>query len=363
MSLINSMLRDLDKRRAGEEARKGLPTIVRPLPAARTGAPTVTKVIVGLLVIVAAASGWWYLQPAFVAPVLVAAVAVVPPAPTPPPVEIKPADPGERVALPPAPQQQATPAEGIAQAPLPETKAPKAETPLASSPPAVVLGTLRLDSRLKTAPPPNPATEADGAAKPVSKPVAAPVTMRPEREEDDWQRAQVLLRESRIEQAEPLLRRALQSQPSNAAIRQALIGMLLTARRHAEAADQMRQGLALAPEQTTWAMNLARLHVEKNDYPSAWEVLTKSATYAQQSPEYLAFCGTVLQRMNRSSEALPYYRNALQIKPREGRWWVGYGIALEADGKAADARESYQRARSLGDLPTEVMNFVEHKLR
>jgi MSHA biogenesis protein MshN len=359
MSLINSMLRDLDKRRAGDEARKGLPSIVRPLPAARTDVASILKIVTGLLVVVAVAAGWWYSLPPLVAPIPVAAVPVAT-LPTPsPPVSTEPVAPIEPFPLPPTPTANVP----IEQAPAAEMQDAKIEAPITKLAPAVVLGTLRLDARLKTTPLAKPALEADTAAKPVTKPAPIPVTTRPEREEDDWQRAQVLLRENRAEQAEPLLRRALQSQPSNTTARQALIGILLTSRRHPEATEILRLGLMQAPEQAAWAMNLARLYVEKNDYAAAWEVLTKSSAHAQQNPEYLAFCGTVLQRLNRSADAVPYYRNALQLKPREGRWWVGYGIALEADGKAADARESYQRAHSLGELAPEVMNFVEQKLR
>ncbi len=172
-----------------------------------------------------------------------------------------------------------------------------------------------------------------------------------------------MLRDGRGDQAEALLRRVLQSQPANIVGRQMLVNHLMAARRHGEAAELLRTGLVSSPDQVGWAINLARIHAEQNDYPAAWEVLLKSLPYAQQNPDFQAFCGTVLQRLNRSAEASAYYRAALRLKPHEGRWWVGYGIALEAEGKAAEAQESFQRARSIGKLPSEVASFLDKKLR
>jgi MSHA biogenesis protein MshN len=42
---------------------------------------------------------------------------------------------------------------------------------------------------------------------------------------------------------------------------------------------------------------------------------------------------------------------------------MGLGISLEADGRGAEAREAFQRARSSGALSAELDRFVEQKLR
>jgi MSHA biogenesis protein MshN len=104
------------------------------------------------------------------------------------------------------------------------------------------------------------------------------------------------------------------------------------------------------------------LHADANNYAAAWKVLDYSAPNARQNPDYLAFSGTVLQRLNRNSEAITHYLSALQIKRNEGRWWVGYAIALEAEGKAGEAKEAFRRALAVGDLSPEIVRFAEQKL-
>jgi MSHA biogenesis protein MshN len=42
---------------------------------------------------------------------------------------------------------------------------------------------------------------------------------------------------------------------------------------------------------------------------------------------------------------------------------MGLGISLEAEGRPAEAREAFQRARATGALSVELDRFVEQKLR
>ena len=49
---------------------------------------------------------------------------------------------------------------------------------------------------------------------------------------DDWAKAQMLVRAGSNDEAEPLLRRVVESQPTAVAPRQALVGLLLGSRLH-----------------------------------------------------------------------------------------------------------------------------------
>ena len=71
----------------------------------------------------------------------------------------------------------------------------------------------------------------------------------------------------------------------------------------------------------------------------------------------------MLQRLGRYKEAAEHYQQALRLSPGEGRWWLGLGLALEAEGRANEAREAFQRARQSGTLSSELTALVEQKLR
>lgn len=399
MSLVNNMLRDLDSRRAAESERTAIPNEVRPLPA-MDRASLSPGLIVALVAGVAMVAGgaWWGLAKdadenlKSAAPRLeTAPVATAPPPPAEhqgiamptqlanaaPPLPTAGAGTEEPVAATLLPAESLTPRETALPEPRKDQRAGEA-TPLdAKLPPRAPTRTpdARNSNRGST---PSPAAmdapstpnrlklaaelKVPSAARGVEpQPRAAHVTSTAG--DDDWRRAQTLLGESRQDAAEPVLKRILQVQPGHVAARQALVGVLLPAKRNAEATEVLEEGLSLQPAQTAWAMNLARLRAVANDYPAAWAVLERSLPHAEANPEYRAFCGTVLQRLNRVGEAIAHYQAALRLNPREGRWWVGIGISYESAGKSADARDAYQHAQTLGGLPPELATFVAQKLK
>ena len=54
---------------------------------------------------------------------------------------------------------------------------------------------------------------------------------------------------------------------------------------------------------------------------------------------------------------------ALRVAPGSGVWWVGLGISQEAQQRAAEAADSFRRAKDTGNLSTELAGFVERKLK
>jgi len=125
----------------------------------------------------------------------------------------------------------------------------------------------------------------------------------------------------------------------------------------------LKEGLELMPEQIAWAMALARIQVERGRLPEAWETLQKHMLHAEKSADYKGFAGVLLQRMQKPHEAILYYQAAVQIKPNEGRWWLGLGLAFEADNRAAEAHEAFQRARGASGLSPEMIAVIDRKLR
>lgn len=385
VSLVNTMLRDLDRRRAAESERGAIPNEVRPLPEA--GAPGNGLALAASVIAVLAigVGAWWWLSPAKVpageVPAPVAAIAPTAgarPPPVPPEAAVPPASPAplaESTAvalLPSAPVvaprvPDPPPVEAVveaAPAPVRRTDAlPDKATP--KEPPQASLevsrpspGRLKLAGELTA----RPGSAAPRAAAPAAKPADPnlPVVPSPD---DDWRQAQTLLRDGHPEQAEPVLKRILQTQPANVAARNAMLGILLPARRNAEAGEVLKDGLAQRPVEIGWAINLARIHAMGNDYVAAWEVLERSLPHAEANAEFRAFCGTVLQRLNRNGESIAHYQAALKLNPREPRWWVGLGIALESTAKPAEAREAYLHAQNLGGLSAELAGFVAQKLK
>lgn len=386
MSLVNNVLRELDQRRAADAGRR-LPDHVRALPAEPKRRRS--ALLLGVTVMLAALGGalaYWsqspqpmpvvegtaFLAPSGAKPATVEQVA----APTPPVLVAPPpsaavaavvtADQEGSRAVPPAPTLAQTPRQGEAVVALahslpqsgvkePNDKERRDEPKPGSgeimpeAPPRVRGGELTRSAR----------KPAEGLR--LSAQLGGPTTERQAAVVEGPVRS-VPQSTSRSE-GEPGLRQALNRNPADAGARQALVNQLLAARRYPEAAQVLREGLQAVPAQTGWAIALARLQVDAGDLSAAQDTLVVARPHGLQNPEFLAFSGTVQQRLNRHAEALADYEAALRLHSSEGRWWVGYALALEASGRAAEAKQALQRARQTGNLNADLQQYVEDRLR
>jgi MSHA biogenesis protein MshN len=373
MSLINQMLQDLDSRRAASGARSGLPNEVRPLPPAREARwPLLLAAGICLLAVVGALA--WYVadlqgaqkRPGERSTPPVSPVSVAPGLPLLTVAPVLPALPA--AAVPEAPVAVST-AEDIAEPRARKLTEREAQLRFAT--------TLHLPSELKAAPiapaaPVNapvaaPALAASPAPAKLSAPTliekSAPSGTPRERAEAEYRKALGVLNQGRLVEAIDGLRAALKQDATHAAPRQLLLKLLVENKRLDEAAELLQEGLQLQPAQISWAMSLARLQVDRGDLPAAWVTLQRSLPAAANSADYQGFAAHVLQRLGRYKESAEYYQAATRLAPGEGRWWLGLGLALEADGHPGEAREAMQRAKASGTLGSELLNLVEQKLR
>lgn len=365
MSLLNQVLRDLDKRKAGEIERLRIPAHVRPLPAAVPARKHSTWLAVGTAAVAVflLLFGWMATRNRHDVPAPVQVSG-----PVAPPHRVTDADPVAQ-ALESERQSAATNAardfndmlSRPAAPPQPDASAGvhKTEPPLASEPrPAV-----------KPAPSPQ---EASGTIKgaPLTQfgdvddaKGKVDITRKGASSEAETRRAVNLMERGQRAEAEAALRQILVTDPGYQPARSALFRLFAGTGRQEEAMALLSEGLRLNASNTQWAMNLARLQAELGDNASAWETLQRTLPYARLQPDYRAFCGTILQRLNRPAEAVDHYRAALRARSDEGRWWVGLGLALEADNKPAEARDAFIHAQSTGSLPPELATYVEEKLK
>ncbi|MEX0139823.1 tetratricopeptide repeat protein [Massilia sp. LMS1-1-1.1] len=341
------MLQDLDAR--GTPDGRGDAAGIRSVPERERGLPR-ALVFGGAAGLTAAAIalGWVYLKRPAVPPMLVnvASTPVLTPVPVPVPVV----------------------------APAPVVAAPVA--PIAAVEPEPVF------QAEEVAPAPAKARPAElrRITEKAAKPAAAPVVKTPapaaseriidgkqvtaqQRVENEYRRALAQLQDGRVSDAMLALQQTLQLDPRHQGARETLVRLLLEAQRSDEAARQLQLSLALDPKQPAQAMMLARLQLDKtNGGAAALETLTRSLPYATDNGEYHAFLAGVLQREQRYREASEHYQQALQTAPDNSVWWMGLGIALQADNHPAQARQAFERAKGLQTLSPQLQAFVERKL-
>ena len=363
MSVINTMLQDLDRRQGGLAVGGGLPPAhVRPVSA-----PLERRVwfwaTLGLVIAAAVAWGGWVgyqmtsrplaTELAFrsmdearsrqaAAPAPAAPMPVVPPpAPAPAAAQVAP----EPIAAPPPPAEMLRLAESIA-------------TPILESKPVPV-------PTSKPTPAPKPAPVAM-AAKPADKPrferqerLGTPA----ERAENEFRYAVSVLKLGRGAEAQSHFMRALEFDAGHRSARQALIAIHIERGQLELARKLLHEGLNIDAAQPDFAIALARIYVERKDLPSALSVLDRSAGAAREVPEFHALRGTLLQRLGRHAEAAEAYQTAVQAGSTLPQAWVGLGISLEALNRRPEAADAFKRALAAGPLSAEVKSYAEQRIR
>lgn len=350
MSLINKMLQDLDAR--GTPDGRGDAAGIRSVPERERG---VSRALVfggaAGLTAAAIALGWVYWKRPAVPPVLVSVANTPLPVAAPLPVPV------------PVPAPAAAPVA----APAPVVTAPLAPEPVLQAGEAVAPAKPRAaEMRRITQQPARP------AVAPVVKTPAPAASERilggkqvtpQQRVENDYRRALGQLQDGRVSEALAGLQQTLQLDPRHQGARETLVRLLLEAQRPDEAARQLQLSLALDPKQPAQAMMLARLQLDKaNGGAAALDTLMRSLPYAADNGDYRAFLAGVLQREQRYREAAEHYQLALQTAPDNSVWWMGLGIALQADNHPAQARQAFERAKGLQTLSPQLQAFVERKL-
>ena len=364
MSLINQMLRDLDKRHAPDAlagpATRGMSEHAQAVPARSGMSDLFWRIMAAAMLFAVAWVAWvvWQLMPRPIVTDLAYQSARAPAA-----AKSEPAPPAAAAVMPEA-------------APAPKTQAPAQQ---AAAKPAFDM--LRLATELTT---PIPQRRSN-TPRPASKPAAAPVrtaaaqpvaqsaepgkidrratsTTAKNRAEQEFRRAVALVNQGRIAEAMDGFRTALELDPQHEGARQTLVALMIEARRVDEAAVVLQSGLAANPDNVGFAMLLARILVDRNQIPDALAVLQRHAAPPDRNPDFHAFAGALYQRLGRHNEAIQQYESALRLAPSAGVWWVGLGISLQAADRRKEAADAYGRAKSVG-LSTELLAFVDQRLK
>ncbi len=185
----------------------------------------------------------------------------------------------------------------------------------------------------------------------------------PRSADSEFRRAAVLIDQGRIREAQDRLRDALDLDARHEAARQTLAALLLEERSYDAAETVLAAGLRSNPAQTNFALALSRLNLERGNMAAALAVLHNHAAYAVAHAEYRAFAAALYAKSGAHADAIPEYEAALRLAPRTGPWWIGLGLANEAEDRTEAATDAYRKARATGSLSASLSEFVERKLQ
>lgn len=144
--------------------------------------------------------------------------------------------------------------------------------------------------------------------------------------------------------AESKLKRLLDDRPENVNARLLLARLYIENGRPRSAGELLEEGLETGSENSGIAALYGRLLLEQDRVATARTVLDEHAPPVQSDPDYHLLLAMAHRRAGDQEAAIAAYRRLTETSPGLGAAWVGLGVSLEAQGDTLGARTAYQRA-------------------
>jgi MSHA biogenesis protein MshN len=171
-----------------------------------------------------------------------------------------------------------------------------------------------------------------------------------------------LAQEGDLDDAEEKLTEALSLEPRHVAARGALVGLMIQRGQLSQAVTLLDEGLSLRPKSATLIELRARIYLMQGEDDKARTMLEEHAPDITKNPDYHAILAAVYQRLGDYAKAGAVYQALVQQKPENGIWWLGLGLSMEATGKVDEARQAYEKAQLSRVLSPKLRQFVKEKL-
>jgi MSHA biogenesis protein MshN len=402
MSVINTMLKDLERRgadseSAGDKILGGLSSGSNHYQENESSSKAYLVSLISAIIIVVLVIGGYYLSPYKLVD-LASGKAEQRSEPAAPVVATK--------AVEPAPQKKAEPVvsdkgAGVqaetAQNQIRSTEtqmtqshetAPKLQKTTSPSSLAAVAATVPVAAEVVNRTEPTPPVQKKPDVKTASAQVASAVSVQPAAAEEDnvettaeslhvvtkerreftpdeksrqsYAAAMSLYDQGRKQEAKSSLTQALTFNSGNADASRLLTVIYLEDGRADLAADTVESGLKMHGNDQSLLRLYVQTLVKLKKYNEAIAVMGKRVQLT--SPEDMGYLAGLYQKNNDNLEAVKYYAEALQLVPSKSVWWLGQGISLEILQQYKEALQSYQKSVSTGELSTRLMEYAVSRM-
>ena len=177
-----------------------------------------------------------------------------------------------------------------------------------------------------------------------------------------YQKGYGFLQQGRMHQGKESLRKALSLYIPHIKAREMLAGIYIKSGHFVNAAELLNEGVKIVPEYPLFAQLYARVLLEQKNPKLAIKILEQGSARMNVEPDYYALLAATYQRVKNHKKAIELYLQLVKVRSNEGVWWLGLGISLEKSGKSKEALEAYQRAQQTGRLKAGLIKFTNNRV-
>ncbi|MFT5812800.1 MAG: MSHA biogenesis protein MshN [Psychroserpens sp.] len=163
-----------------------------------------------------------------------------------------------------------------------------------------------------------------------------------------------------IAKAESLFEEVLLVMPEHETARKQLAALWYGKRYYQDAVNLLSQGIALAPKAEEMRLMGARIYYEQDQARKAYKML--SPVNNSNSSEVQILLANVSAELNEHNSAIIAYKKLIKLEPDVGRWWLGVAVSLDSLGMFLPARNAYKQSIARNNLSTSAMQFVRERL-
>ncbi|MDD1621048.1 MAG: hypothetical protein LUQ11_06165 [Methylococcaceae bacterium] len=211
---------------------------------------------------------------------------------------------------------------------------------------------------------PNLSSLAEGSR---SQPPASALTERPKTAKPSTPREQAeeLYRQAQRSASALMktenLKEALRIEPSHLPARTLLLQTLMKSR-DAELGEFVDESLDLFPSNLLFIKTRAHLYVQQKNFSSAVNILERVDADTVDDSAYLALLAAGYQQLQRFPQAGRIYQRLTQIQPDKAENWLGLAIAQDKLNQSQAAAQSYRQALDKKTLNAEVVSYIKQRL-
>lgn len=168
------------------------------------------------------------------------------------------------------------------------------------------------------------------------------------------------LQNGQLKKAEALLEEAIILQPYFIEARKELAALWFGRKTYKPAKNLLAQGVLLLPNNEDFRLMLARIYSIEGNNEKAFKVLSELST--SKLLEYQLALASMASQSDHHVAAINAYNKLLVMRPEQSRWWLALAISYDSNEQYQPATSAYQKAIALGQLSNNSLQFAKQRL-
>lgn len=145
--------------------------------------------------------------------------------------------------------------------------------------------------------------------------------------------------------------------------RASLTALLIDQGNQLKAKQIVDAGLNESPNHIPFIELKARILAAEGKPKQALTLLQTASPRLEENPDYHAFVAAMYEQNNNYTLAAALYRQLLALNNSNSSWWFGLGVSLDKLGKKQAAIQAYNKATAEGHLNADSLAYLQNRLQ